>query len=82
MNPPIDYIPIPQDLVETKYWYQSRVMLLNLSAAILVAIEALTGALQPVLPLPLYETIAALLPIANTVLRMLTTMPITALNEP
>ena len=46
-------------------------LFINIAAAILIATDALTGALQPLLPLPLYETMAAFLVSANGVLRAL-----------
>ena len=41
--------------------------------AALVAVEANTGVLQPLLPVNVYALIAGLLPVVNTVLRVVTT---------
>ena len=59
-----------------KPWWESKTIWVNLAAAFLVSVEAFTGVLQPILPIPLYETIAAVLPLANSILRMITTKPI------
>ena len=66
-------------MLESKPWYQSRTIMLNIVAALLVAIQALTGALQPLLPVDIYQTIAAGLPVANAVLRLLTETPVTVI---
>lgn len=64
-------------MLESKPWYQSRTIMLNVAAALLVAIQALTGALQPLLPVDIYQTIATGLPVANAFLRLLTETPVT-----
>lgn len=59
-----------------KPWYTSKTIILNVFAAALVAVQALTGALQPLLPVDLYQSIATALPIANGLLRLLTDAPV------
>ncbi len=52
---------------------QSKTVVINALAAALVALEANTGVLQPLLPVNVYALIAGLLPVVNTVLRVVTT---------
>lgn len=59
--------------MEPKPWYQSKTLILNAVAAGLVALEAGTGALQPLLPVNLYTAVAVGLPILNAMLRVITT---------
>ena len=61
---------------DAKPWYESKTIWLNIAAAALVAVQALTGALQPLLPVDVYQAIAAGLPLANGMLRLLTSVPI------
>lgn len=56
-----------------KCWWRSRTLRLNAAAAGLVAFEAASGLLQPLLPVNLYTALAVALPVANAVLRVLTT---------
>lgn len=56
----------------TKRWWQSRTLWLNAIAGGLIAFEAASGLLQPLLPVSLYTTLAVLLPVANAVLRVFT----------
>lgn len=58
---------------DSKPWWQSRTLWVNIIAAALVAIEACTGALQPHLPVNLYLAISVGLPIVNAILRVITT---------
>ncbi len=55
-----------------KRWYTSKTLQLNAVAAGLVALEAGWGLLQPILPVNFYTALAVFLPVANAVLRVLT----------
>jgi hypothetical protein len=55
-----------------KKWYQSKTLWVNAVAAMLVALEAGTGLLQPLLPMDLYTSLAVGLPIVNALLRVVT----------
>ena len=55
-----------------KKWYQSKTLWVNAIAAMLVALEAGTGLLQPMLPMDLYTSLAVGLPIVNALLRVVT----------
>lgn len=55
-----------------KKWYQSKTLWVNAIAAMLVALEAGTGLLQPLLPMDLYTSLAVGLPIINALLRVVT----------
>lgn len=55
-----------------KKWYQSKTLWVNAIAAALVALEAGTGLLQPLLPMDLYTSLAVGLPIVNALLRVVT----------
>lgn len=60
-----------------KAWWKSRTLWLNAGAAGLVALEASTGLLQPLLPVNLYTAAAVALPVANAMLRVVTTQALT-----
>ena len=55
-----------------KPWWRSRTLQLNALVAALVALEAGTGLLQPVLPVNFYTLVAVGLPVINAVLRVVT----------
>ena len=59
--------------MEQKAWWKSRTLLVNAVAAMLVALEAGTGILQPLMPVNLYTVLAVGLPIINALLRVITT---------
>jgi len=59
--------------MEPKAWWKSRTLWVNAGAAMLVALEAGTGTLQPLLPVNLYTVLAVGLPIINALLRVITT---------
>lgn len=59
-----------------KHWWHSRTIWLNVIAAGLVALEASTGLLQPLLPVNLYAAIAVGLPVINAMLRIVTNQAI------
>ena len=59
--------------MEQKAWWKSRTLWVNAVAAMLVALEAGTGILQPLLPVNLYTVLAVGLPIINALLRVITT---------
>lgn len=56
-----------------KPWWKSRTIRVNAVIAGLVALEAGTGLLQPVLPVNFYTAVAVGLPVINAVLRVITT---------
>lgn len=59
-----------------KKWYQSKTIVVNAVVAALVALEAGTGLLQPLLPANFYAAVAIALPVINAVLRVVTSQPI------
>ena len=59
--------------MEQKVWWKSKTLWVNAIAAMLVALEAGTGVLQPKLPVNLYTVLAVGLPIVNALLRVITT---------
>ena len=60
-----------------KPWYKSKTIWLNLAVAGLAAVEAATGALHPVLgDNGIYIAVAGVLPVANMILRSMTSQPI------
>ncbi len=59
--------------MEPKVWWKSKTLWINAIAAMLVALEAGTGVLQPMLPVNLYTVLAVGLPIVNALLRVITT---------
>ena len=61
----------------TKAWWRSRMLWLNVLAAALVALEETTGVLQPRLPVNFYAALAVALPVANAVLRVITSKALT-----
>lgn len=60
-----------------KPWWKSRVLWLNVLAAGLVALEETTGVLQPLLPVNFYAALAVGLPVANAMLRVVTSQVLT-----
>jgi hypothetical protein len=62
----------------SKPWYKSKTIIVNALAAGLVALEAVSGLLQPHLPINIYTAIAVGLPIINALLRVITTEGIRA----
>lgn len=65
-------------MAECKHWARSKTLWLNASAAALVALEAGTGMLQPLLPVNFYSALAVVLPVANAFLRVLTNQGVRA----
>lgn len=60
-----------------KPWYQSKTIWVNVAVASLAAVEAATGALKPALgDNGVYAIIAAGLPLANMILRVMTSQPL------
>jgi hypothetical protein len=55
-----------------KPWYKSKTIVVNVVAAALVALEAVSGLLQPYLPVDLYTAVAVGLPVVNAMLRVIT----------
>lgn len=60
-----------------KSWWKSRTIRVNALAAGLVALEAGTGLLQPILPVNFYAVVAVVLPVVNAVLRVITKQALT-----
>ena len=58
--------------MEPKFWWKSRTIWINAIVAMLVALEAGTGVLQPLLTVNLYTALAVGLPIVNALLRVIT----------
>lgn len=61
-------------MMEQKVWWKSKTLWVNAIVAMLVALEAGTGVLQPMLPVNLYTVLAVGLPIVNALLRVITTV--------
>jgi hypothetical protein len=61
------------DVPTLKPWYRSRTILVNAAVAGLVALEAVSGMLQPHLPVNFYTAVAVGLPVINAILRVITT---------
>jgi hypothetical protein len=59
-----------------KHWWHSRTIWINVLAAGLLALEASTGMLQPLLPVNLYTAVAVGLPVVNAMLRIVTSQAI------
>jgi hypothetical protein len=55
-----------------KPWHRSKTIWVNALAAGLVALEAVTGLLQPHLPVNIYVAVAVGLPVLNAMLRVIT----------
>ena len=64
-----------------KCWWASRVLWVNALVAGLVALEAVTGVLQPVLPVNFYVLVAVGLPVINAILRVLTSQPVALMTR-
>jgi len=62
---------------QTKPWWQSRTLRVNLAIALLAAVESNFGLLQPHLPVNFYALVAFALPIVNTALRIITSTGLT-----
>lgn len=56
-----------------KKWYQSKTLIVNALVAALVALESVSGLLQPYLPVDFYAAVAVGLPVINALLRVVTT---------
>lgn len=65
-----------RDAAPCKHWWHSRVIWVNAVAAALLALEASTGVLQPLLPVNMYAAFAVGLPVINAVLRVMTAQAI------
>ncbi len=61
-----------------KPWYKSKTLWINIVVAVLASLEATTGLLQPYLPQHWYVAVAVGLPVANVVLRIITTQGLKA----
>jgi hypothetical protein len=62
--------------LQMKPWYKSKTILFNTFMAALVALEAVSGLLQPLLPVNVYTAIAVSLPVVNAILRVITSQGI------
>ncbi|SDI52894.1 hypothetical protein [Propionivibrio dicarboxylicus] len=63
--------------MDNKPWYQSKTVLFNIAVAALVALESVTGLLQPFLPVNFYAAVSVLLPVVNAVLRVISSQALT-----
>lgn len=61
----------------SKIWWRSRTLQVNALAAGLVALEAGTGLLQPLVRERFYVMVAVGLPVINAMLRVVTTQALT-----
>jgi hypothetical protein len=59
-----------------KPWYKSKTILFNALMAALVALEAVSGLLQPMIPVNVYTAVAVALPVVNAILRVITSQGI------
>ncbi len=59
-----------------KPWYKSKTIWVNSVAAGLIALEASTGVLKPLLGDPFYMIMSAVLSVVNAVLRTITKVPL------
>ncbi|MEW6646524.1 MAG: hypothetical protein AB1450_04955 [Pseudomonadota bacterium] len=62
---------------ESKPWWESKTVVINAVAAVLIALEAQWHLLQPYLPFNFWMGMSVALPIVNGVLRAVTSQPIT-----
>lgn len=65
-----------------KCWWKSRTLWFNAACAALLALEAATGVIQPYVPVNVYLVMAAVLPVVNAILRVITTQALTIKAEP
>lgn len=78
-RPPID---APPAAAEYKWLGHSRTVWLNAALVALAFLEENTGLLQPLLPVDFYAALAVLIPLANIVLRVLTSQPVRLTRQP
>lgn len=64
-----------------KPWWKSRTLQVNALVAGLVALEAVTGLLQPIVGPHFYAVVAVGLPVINAVLRVVTTQALARREE-
>ncbi|MBK6742502.1 MAG: hypothetical protein IPG66_05790 [Hydrogenophilales bacterium] len=60
-----------------KPWWQSKILWVNAIAAALMALEGVTGVIQPYVPVNVYVVFAVLLPVVNALLRVIATQALT-----
>lgn len=65
-----------------KPWWQSKILWVNAIAAALMALEGVTGAIQPYVPVNVYVVFAVALPVINALLRVITTQALVMGREP
>jgi len=58
---------------DKKPFWQSKTLILNMIAAMLIAFEGSSGILQPYLTVNFYTAVAVTLPVINALLRVVTT---------
>lgn len=68
----------PAAPAEAKPWWESKTLALNTIAAGLIALEAGTGLLKPLVGENAYAVLAVGLAVSNAVLRTLTSQPLAA----
>lgn len=59
-----------------KAWHKSKTIWLNVIGAVLVALEASFGILQPLIPANSYAVLSVALAVSNAALRVITTQAI------
>lgn len=67
---------------DTKVWWKSKTLWINAIVGALVALQAVSGALQPVVSAHFYALVAVGLPIINAVLRVITTQGLVLKDDP
>ena len=65
-------VPQIELVVKAKPWYRSKTMLFNLVCIGLATAESQLNVLQPLLPMPVWQLAAFVLPVVNAMLRVIT----------
>lgn len=60
-----------------KCWWKSRTLWFNAACSALIALESVTGIIQPHVPVNFYLVMAVALPVSNAILRVITTQALT-----
>lgn len=55
---------------------KSKTMMFNIACAALIALEGVSGFLQPYLPVNFYAAMCVVLPVVNAMLRVVTNQPL------
>jgi hypothetical protein len=65
-------VPQIELVTKAKPWYISKTMLFNLACIALATAESQLNVLQPLLPMPVWQLAAFVLPVVNAMLRVIT----------